>query len=40
MDPTDPGLYHLVLDSTVLGVDSSVEVITLAARRFLEGRPD
>jgi cytidylate kinase len=40
VDPSDPALYHLVLDSTVLGVEASVEVIMLAARKFLEGRPD
>lgn len=40
MDPSDPGLYHLVLDSTVLGADASVEVITLAVRKFLEEHSD
>lgn len=33
-DPADPALYHLVLDSTVLGVDGTVEVVAAAAQRF------
>jgi cytidylate kinase len=33
-DPSDVRLYHLVLDSTVLGVDASVEVLVAAARAF------
>ena len=40
VDPSDPALYHLVLDSTVLGVDSSVEVIMAAAGKFFEEPPD
>jgi cytidylate kinase len=30
-DPADPSLYHLVLDSTVLAVDTVLEVIVTAA---------
>jgi cytidylate kinase len=30
-DPADPSLYHLVLDTTVIGVDASVEVLKVAA---------
>ncbi|HEX4863803.1 MAG TPA: cytidylate kinase-like family protein [Acidimicrobiales bacterium] len=40
VDPSDPRLYHLILDSTVLDVEASVEVIMLAARKFLEGHAD
>jgi cytidylate kinase len=31
-DPTDPRLYHLVLDSTAIALDACVDVIELAAR--------
>ncbi len=33
-DPADPRLYHLVLDSTALGVDGTLEVILAAAAAF------
>lgn len=33
-DPTDPGLYHLVVDSTVLPTDDSVEMLAAAATAF------
>jgi cytidylate kinase len=39
VDPGDPRLYHLVLDSTVLGVDRSVQVLAAAARAFFEANP-
>jgi cytidylate kinase len=35
-DPADPRLYHLILDSTVLSVDGTVEVVTSAAAAFWE----
>ena len=38
-DPTDPKLYHLVLDSTALSLDSCVAVITDAARGLADGQP-
>ena len=31
-DPTNPALYHLVLDTTVLAVDDAVDLIVAAAR--------
>jgi cytidylate kinase len=40
VDPADPALYHLILDSTVLTVEASVELIALAARGYFEGQPD
>jgi cytidylate kinase len=33
-DPADPALYHLVIDSTVIGVDAAVEVVRRAAGAF------
>ncbi len=30
--PEDPSLYHLILDSTAIGDDACVEIITVAAR--------
>jgi len=33
-DPADPGLYHLVVDTTVLAVDDCVDVIARAATAF------
>jgi cytidylate kinase len=39
VDPGDARLYHLVLDSTVLGVDRSVRVLAAAARAFFEANP-
>lgn len=39
-DPSDTGLYHLILDSTVLGVGAVVEVVATAAMAFWEyGKP-
>lgn len=34
VDPASPSLYHMVLDTTVLGVEGSVEVLAAAARAF------
>jgi cytidylate kinase len=31
-DPTDPSLYHLVIDSTVMPLDTDIELILVAAR--------
>ena len=31
-DPTDPALYHLVIDSTVIPLDTVIELIIMAAR--------
>jgi cytidylate kinase len=31
-DPRDPGLYHLVIDSTAVGVDACVDLVVLAAQ--------
>jgi cytidylate kinase len=31
-DPTDPSLYHLVIDSTVMPLDTVIELILVAAR--------
>lgn len=38
-DPADPKLYHLVLDSTALGVDGTLEVIMAAAAAFFPRHP-
>ncbi|HET9075983.1 MAG TPA: cytidylate kinase-like family protein [Acidimicrobiales bacterium] len=38
-DPADPGLYHLVVDSTALGVDGTIEVIAAAAAALLRLKP-
>jgi hypothetical protein len=38
-DPADPGLYHLVLDSTVLSPGQSVDVIARCAGSFWENAP-
>ncbi len=32
IDPADPGLYHLVIDSTAIPLDTVVELILSAAR--------
>lgn len=40
LDPADPGLYHIVLDSTVLGVERSIGVLAEAARAFFEAHPE
>jgi cytidylate kinase len=38
-DPSDAKLYHLVLDTTVLGIDRSLEVLTVAVRAFFANNP-
>jgi cytidylate kinase len=38
-DPADARLYHLVLDSTVLGVDATLQVLITAARAFFASNP-
>jgi cytidylate kinase len=35
-DPSNPLLYHLVLDPTVIGVDAAIDVIKRAATAFYE----
>jgi cytidylate kinase len=40
VDPADPGLYHIVLDSTVLGVERSVALLAEATRSFFEAHPE
>jgi cytidylate kinase len=35
-DPAEPGLYHLILDSTVLSVAATVEVVASAAAAYWE----
>ncbi len=39
-DPTDPALYHLVIDSTAIPLDTVVELILLAARAQAGGPAD
>jgi cytidylate kinase len=40
IDPADPRLYHLIVDSTVLSLEATVEVVTTAALAFWEyGKP-
>jgi cytidylate kinase len=38
-DPSEARLYHLVLDSTVLGVDAALEVLITATRAFFSANP-
>jgi len=40
VDPADPSLYHIVLDSTVLGVERATAVLADAARSFFEAHPE
>ena len=39
-DPSDPSLYHMILDPTVLGVEPAVDIISRAARAFFEAHPE
>jgi cytidylate kinase len=39
VDPADPALYHMLLDSTALGIDGSVKVLATAARAYFEANP-
>ena len=36
VDPTDPSLYHLVLDSTMISIDACVDLIADAAQAAWE----
>ena len=38
-DPADPGLYHLVLDSTALPLDACVDLIAAGAEAFWSSTP-
>jgi cytidylate kinase len=40
IDPKDPGLYHLWIDSTAVEVDACVELIVTAARARVRGPAD
>ena len=40
VDPSDPALYHMILDPTVMGVEPAVTVVATAARAFFEAHPD
>lgn len=40
VDPSDPALYHMILDPTVLGVEPAITVIAAAARAFFEAHPE
>lgn len=40
VDPTDPSLYHMIIDPTVMGVEPAVAVVGLAARSFFEAHPE
>jgi cytidylate kinase len=37
VDPTDSSLYHLVIDSTAVSLDTVVEIVLVAARAHAEG---
>jgi cytidylate kinase len=39
VDPAEPSLYHLIVDTTVLGIDRSVDVILAATRAFVAANP-
>jgi cytidylate kinase len=39
IDPSDPSLYHLIIDPTVMGVDRTVRVLSTAAAEFFEANP-
>jgi cytidylate kinase len=39
VDPSHPGLYHMVIDPTVLGVDRAVHVLVSAAQDYFEANP-
>jgi cytidylate kinase len=38
-DPADPRLYHLVIDPTVLGVESTVRILQSAAEAYFTANP-
>ena len=39
-DPADPSLYHLVIDSTAIPLDTVIELILTAARAHVESVPE
>jgi cytidylate kinase len=39
-DPSDPSLYHLVIDSTAIPLDTVIELILTAARAHAEAVPE
>jgi cytidylate kinase len=39
IDPADPALYHLVIDSTAMPLDTIIELILVAARAHSAGAP-
>ena len=39
VDPADVSLYHLVLDTTVLGAGLGLKVVLTAAQAFFEANP-
>jgi cytidylate kinase len=39
-DPSDPSLYHLVIDSTAIPLDTVIELILTAARAHVESVPE
>jgi cytidylate kinase len=39
LDIGDPSLYHVVLDSTAIAIDSCVEMLAAAARSLPAGTP-
>ena len=38
-DPADPSLYHLMIDSTAMPLDTVIELIITAARAHVESLP-
>jgi len=38
-DPADPTLYHLVLDTTVLGIEAAIRVVGTAAEAYFAANP-
>ncbi len=39
-DPSNPGLYHLILDPTVLGLDRATQLVLDASRAYFEANPE
>jgi cytidylate kinase len=39
VDPSDPRLYHLILDPTVLGIDAALQVLLGAAQAYFAANP-
>jgi cytidylate kinase len=40
VDPSNPGLYHLILDPTVLGLDRATQILVGAVRAYFEANPE